>query len=442
MSKSKLGLSGQARDDLIRRFLHRKEAPAANTASLPVRTRPAAGVPDAFTRFDRFPGYQKMLVPQAAGKRLGIKNPFFRLHEGIAGATTQIGGRTLINFSNYNYLGLSGHPRINKAARDAIERYGTSASASRMASGERPIHRELEQALARLHGVEDCVVFVGGHATNVGTIGYLFGPKDLVIHDALIHNSVLEGARLSGATRRSFPHNDSAALDAILNEIRGQFERVLIVIEGIYSMDGDVPDLPRFIEIKRRHKAFLMVDEAHSIGVLGASGGGLREHAGVAGTEVDIWMGTLSKTLAGCGGYIAGERALVEHLKYAAPAFVYSVSMAPPLAAASLEALRIMQAEPERVARLHHNTARFIKLARERGIDTGLSQGYAIVPAIVKSSLKAVKLSNRLFEQGINVQPITYPAVEERAARLRFFLTSQHTEAQISTTVEALAELV
>ncbi len=440
MSQSSLGL--KAKSQLIERFLSKKARVGETASTLPTaRALSRSNVPEAFTRFDRHPGYEKMLVPKAAAARLGLRNPFFIAHDGVAGAVTRIEGREYLNFSSYNYLGLSGHPAINKAAKDAIDRYGTSASASRLVAGERPIQRELEEALADIYGVEDCVVFVSGHATNVSTIGYLFGPKDLVIHDSLIHNSVLEGIKLSGATRRGFPHNDTAALDTILAEIRGQFERTLIVVEGHYSMDGDIPDLPALIDIKRRHGAFLMVDEAHALGALGAAGKGSHEHYAVAGKDVDIWMGTLSKTLAGCGGYIAGERALVEHLKYAAPGFVYSVGIAPPLAAASLAALRLMLKEPERVARLRENTRRFLQLARLAGIDTGTSQGFAIIPAITGSSLKAAKLSNKMFECGINVQPIVYPAVEEKAARLRFFLGCPHTEAQVDKAVEMIREL-
>lgn len=437
------GLVGQAREQLVKRFLGRKSAPEANGDPGASQVFPGhPDTPEAFYRFDRHPGYEKLIVPRAAAARIGLANPFFKVHEGSAGATTIIDGRTFINFSSYNYLGLSGHPRVSKAAKDAIDRYGTSASASRLVAGERSIQRELEEELAALYEVDDCIVFVSGHATNVSTIGYLFGPKDLVIHDSLIHNSVLEGIKLSGAARRSFPHNDAGALDAILAEIRGQFERVLIVIEGLYSMDGDIPDLPRFVDIKTRHKAFLMVDEAHSLGVLGETGRGIREHFGIAGKAVDIWMGTLSKALAGCGGYIAGERALVENLKYAAPGFVYSVGISPPLAAASLEALKIMLAEPERVARLKVRAGQFLEKAQSRGIDTGLSQGYAVIPAIIGSSLKAAKISNQLFENGINVQPILYPAVEERAARLRFFVSCMHSEAQMQTAIEALASAI
>ncbi len=438
---SKTSFAQRDRAQLIERILGKKANPGATVAVPAARTTAYPSVSEVFTRFDRHPGYEKVLVPKVAADRLGLVNPFFRVHDGVAGATTRVGGREYINFSNYNYLGLVGHPAVSRAAKDAIDRYGTSASASRLVAGERPIQRALEEALADLYEVEDCVVFVSGHATNVSTIGYLFGPKDLVVHDSLVHNSVLQGIQLSGATRRSFPHNDMAALDQILGEIRSQFERVLIVIEGLYSMDGDIPDLPSCINIKRRHGAFLMVDEAHSLGVLGETGKGIREHFGVQSKDVDIWMGTLSKTLAGCGGYIAGERALVEHLKYAAPGFVYSVGIAPPLAAASLEALRVMLREPERVARLRERAQQFLQQVRASGINTGYAQGYAVVPVITGSSLKATRLSNQLFDAGVNVQPIIYPAVEEKAARLRFFLSSTHTNEEIDYTLKILTRL-
>lgn len=437
---SKSSSFSKAKSALIDRFVVKKDSDSSVLSLTPLPRKKTPKISEAFYRFDRYPAYEKMMLPKAAAARLGIENPFFRSHENINGVISTIKGKDYINFSGYNYLGLSGHPLVNKAAQEAINTYGTSASASRLVAGERPVQRELEEALAELYEVEDCVVFVSGHATGVNTIGYLFGPKDLVVHDSLIHNCSLEGIKLSGASRRSFPHNDFQALDQMLTEIRGNFERVLIVIEGLYSMDGDIPDLPKFVEIKTRHKAFLMVDEAHSIGVLGKTGRGIREHYGIAGKDVDIWMGTLSKTLASCGGYIAGERALVEHLKYAAPGFVYSVGISPPLAAASLQALNIMLKEPERISQLHDRAQYFLKLAKNAGIDTGLSQGYAVIPYHVGSSLKAAKLSNYLFEHGVNAQPIVYPAVEEKAARLRFFICSQHTEKQILQLLDKLQE--
>lgn len=438
------GLTAALKDRLIQESLERRLRKAGHEPHAAVThtraTDSVAAVPESWCRFDQHPGYQQLRILREGAARLGIANPYFRVHEGTAGAVTAMDGESFLNYSSYNYLGLAGHPAVNTAAREAIDRYGTSASASRLVSGERPIHRQLERELADLHAVEDAVVFVSGHATNVSTIGTLFGPKDLVVHDALIHNSAVVGIQLSGAKRMSFAHNDPEALDRLLSEVRMQFERVLIVLEGLYSMDGDFPDLPRFVAVKRRHRAFLMVDEAHSLGVLGDRGLGIQQHFALAGEDVDIWMGTLSKTLASCGGYVAGERALVEYLKCAAPGFVYSVGMPPPAAAAALAALRLLRAEPSRAQTLQQRGRQFLELARASGVDTGLSAGLAVIPAITQSSLKAARLSEALSRRYINVQPIVYPAVAERAARLRFFVSSEHTEEQIRATVEALAE--
>ena len=443
MSKRITGLGAQLKEKLIQQSLERRLRQADQLAQTPAPQAGVRAIPEQFCRFDQHPGYQQLRIISEGGARLGIANPFFKLHEGCAGAHTTIAGRELLNFANYNYLGFAGDPRVNAAAVAAIERYGTSVSASRVVSGERPIHRELERGLAGLYDTDDAIVMVSGHATNVTTIGHLFGPRDLIVHDELVHNSILQGIQLSGARRLPFAHNDWAALDALLARQRADFERVLIVIEGIYSMDGDYPELPRFVELRNRHKCFLMVDEAHSLGVMGKRGHGIREHFGLRGSDVDIWMGTLSKTLAGCGGYIAGEHALIEHLKFLAPGFLYSVGMAPPLAAASLAALECLHAEPERVASLQRNGQQLLQGLRSYGIDTGHSTGLAVVPAIVGSSVKATRLSAALLEQGINVQPILYPAVPEKAARLRFFVCSAHTPAELdhaaSLTAAALA---
>ena len=437
------GLTAQIKDKLIQQALERRLRQAEHGSSVALLAHPSAGevnIPQQHYSFRHHPGYQQIRIMNDGAARLGIGSPFFKLHEGIAGAVTQIGGREYINYSSYNYLGLSGHEVVAGAAKKAIDDYGTSVSASRLVSGERPIHRELEQEIAKAYGVDDAIVFVSGHAANVTTIGHLFGPKDLILHDELIHNSVLQGIALSGAKRLPFAHNDWSALDAILMEQRHQFEQVLVVLEGIYSMDGDYPDLPRFVEIKRRHKVFLMVDEAHSFGVMGNTGLGIREHFALEGGDVDIWMGTLSKALAGCGGYIAGETALVEHLKFLAPGFLYSVGMSPPLAAASLAALKVMLQQPERVTTLQARGQFFLELARAGGIDTGTSTGLAVIPAIFGGSIKTARLSAALFERGINVQPILYPAVPEKSARLRFFISCEHTEEQIRQTVQAVVE--
>ena len=438
------GLTAQIKDKLIQQALERRlrqaERNGQPTATPTRQVNDSDPPPAQHCRFDLHPGYQQIRIIQQGADRLGIDSPFFKLHEGIAGAMTRIGEQDYINFASYNYLAFSGHPAVAAAAKEAIDRYGTSVSASRLVSGERPVHRQLEQAIAEIYEVDDAVTFVSGHAANVTSIGHLFGPQDLILHDELIHNSVLQGIALSGARRLPFAHNDWQALEGILAQQRSQFQRVLIVLEGIYSMDGDYPDLPRFIAIKRRYHAFLMVDEAHSFGVMGERGFGLREHCAVDSKDVDIWMGTLSKSLAGCGGYIAGEKALVEHLKYLAPGFLYSVGMPPPVAAASLAALQCLCREPERVAALQERGRYFLAQAQAAGIDTGTSAGFAVVPAITGSSISAGRLAAVLFKRGINVQPILYPAVPEKAARLRFFISCEHSFVQLQETVSALSE--
>jgi 8-amino-7-oxononanoate synthase len=428
------GLSGAERSRLVERL---KGGVTNGKAHGPMSSGNGAAPRASFADSET---YKQMAIVRSVAQTLGIANPFFRVHGGVAGAESVVDGRACLNFSSYNYLGLNGHPRVIAAAQDAIARYGTSCSASRLVAGERPIHRELEQRLAALHGTEDCVAFVSGHATNVTVIGDLLGKTDLILYDSLIHNSVQQGAQLSGARRLTFPHNDVAAAERLLAAHRAQHGRALIAIEGHYSMDGDIADLPAFSELARRHRAWLLVDEAHSIGVLGARGRGVGEHFGLGPDAADFWMGTLSKTLAGCGGYIACRHELAEHLRYSAPGFVYSVGMPPPMAAAASTALELLAEEPERVARLHANARFFLDRAKAAGLDTGLSQGYAIVPIIVGSSIAAGRLSAALYERGINVQPILYPAVPERAARLRFFLSSEHDRNQIERTIAIMAE--
>lgn len=441
--KTSQGLASSMKDKLIQQALERRMRQTSNIATNPSLEGikgAAQTVPEQFYRFDQHPGYQQLRIMLDGAARFGLTNPFFKLHEGLAGAETVIQGNRYVNFASYNYLGYSGHPVVAEAAKAAIDKYGTSVSASRPVSGDRPIHRDLERELALLYDVDDAITFVSGHATNVTTIGYLFGPRDLVLHDELIHNSVLQGIQLSGARRLSFAHNDWEAVDRVLSDQRQHFERVLLVLEGIYSMDGDYPDLPRFVELKKRHQIFLMVDEAHSLGVMGETGKGIREHFGLAGSDVDIWMGTLSKSLASCGGYIAGEAALVEHLKFLAPGFLYSVGMPAPVAAAALAALRCLREDSERVATLQARGRQFLQLAKEAGLDTGTSTGLAVIPVITGSSLKAAHLSGALSRRGINAQPILHPAVPEKSARVRFFVSCLHTQEQIASTVAAVAE--
>jgi 8-amino-7-oxononanoate synthase len=386
-----------------------------------------------------WPEFRRLRATIDGVDRAGLRNPFFCCHDGIARDTLMTDGADCVSFASYNYLGLSGHPRVTKAAQDAIARYGTSVSASRIVSGERPVHRDLECEIAKFIGTADALVFVSGHATNVSTLGHLLGPEDLMLHDVLAHNSIAEGCRLSGASRRAFPHNDWRACERLLERTRDDYRRVLIAIEGVYSMDGDIPNLPAFIELKHRFGALLYVDEAHALGTIGRTGRGIAEHFDVDPADVDLWMGTLSKSLASCGGYIGASRPVIEYLKYTVPGFVFSVGITPANAAAALASLRVLREQPERVERLQHNAALFLKLARAAGLDTGASQATPVVPIILGNSQQVLSVAGQLLAAGISVGPILPPAVSERGARLRFFLSSEHSAEQIRFAVATLA---
>jgi 8-amino-7-oxononanoate synthase len=392
--------------------------------------------------FSQLPAHKQLRMLAAAADFYGVGNPFFQVHEGCAGAATVIKGRELINFASYNYLGLNGHPEVSAAAKLAIDRYGISAGASRLVAGERPVHRQLELKLADFFGTEDALVFVSGHATNVSAIGHLMGREDLIICDALSHNSIFEGVKLSGAARLTFPHNNIDALNALLRDHRARFKQVLIAVEGLYSMDGDCPDLRAIVQLKRDWDSWLLVDEAHSAGVLGSTGRGIAEEQGIDRSDAEIWMGTLSKTFASTGGYIAGSQALIDILRAGAPGFVYSVGLPPALAAAAHAAIQILEREPERLSRLRQNSALFLKRAREKGLQTGDAINGSVIPVPVGDSLKAVIISEKLSKRGVNAMPIIFPAVAHKEARLRFFITSEHTSEQIDAAVEAISETV
>jgi 8-amino-7-oxononanoate synthase len=410
------------------------------SATLPASSPTSASGPGTGFDFSTLPEYDILKIKKAVGDIAGIENPFYRLHDTRACETTSISNLTIINFSSYDYLGLNGHPRVMMAAKAAIDRYGTSVSASRLSAGDRPVHRDLEAALAALHGVESALAFVSGHATNMSAIGTLVGKEDLIITDSVIHNSVMEGAKLSGARLILCPHGDVKAVERALRLHRARYRRALIVVEGLYSMDGDMPDLAALVDLKSRYNAWLMVDEAHSIGVLGSKGGGIAEEQGVDPTQVDIWMGTLSKTLAAAGGYLAGSQSLIELMKYTCAGFVYSVGLSPPAAAASLAAINVMQRATWRLKKLRNNGRIFLAGAKKRGLNVGDTIGAAIIPVIIGDSPKAVALSQRLLARGYNVVPAIFPGVPENQARLRFFMTSRHNRAHIESVLDAVVE--
>lgn len=442
-----------------------REALAETAEAVKVEEPPFVPKPE-WTDPSKWRGYKDLALRLHAVEAMGLKQPYFDLHEGTARNTSIIGGREVINFSSYNYIGLSGDPRVIDEVVQAIHKYGTSVSASRVASGERPFHRQLEAELAAAHGSEDALVMAGGHATNVNTIGHLFGAKDLILHDELIHDSCLQGIKLSGAARRSFKHEDIADLERQLVELRRHYEKVLILVEGVYSMDGDITNLPEHVRLKKQHACMLMVDEAHSFGTVGRRGRGVgelfgmddpespeRERHGLVRSDVDIWMGTMSKSLSSMGGWVAGRKELITYLRYTTPGFVFAAGIPPALGQAALSSLRYMLAEPERVAQLQANSKRFWQLLKERGIDTERAVGDSpVIPVITGDSMWALKLSERLLDlgaseqsialgekgPGINAKPIIFPAVANDAARLRFFMTSLHTEEQLVYTADAI----
>ncbi|GFH62964.1 MAG: 8-amino-7-oxononanoate synthase [Candidatus Desulfovibrio kirbyi] len=374
------------------------------------------------------------------GAKMGMENPLFVCHERAAKATTLINGKEYLNFSTYDYLDINTHPEITEAVTQTARTFGTSAGASRLVGGERPQHLALERAIADLYGVEDCIVYVSGHAANVSTLGFLFGARDAIFYDGLAHNSLVQGTRLSGAVKYSYAHNDCAALEALLKKHRAKHKRALIVTEGLFSMDGNIPDIPKIIGLKQKYNCMLLVDEAHSLGVLGKTGRGVCEYFDIAPTDVDMWMSTLSKCMCGCGGFIAGSHELIEYLKYGSPGFVFSVGMPPVIAEACRKALEIMLREPERVQQLQNITKYFLEYAKSRGLDTGQAQGYAIVPIIVGESITTGILSIALLKRGIYVMPVAFPAVKEGTARLRFFLSAAHREEHVRQVLDAIVD--
>ena len=372
----------------------------------------------------------------------GLDNPFLKANEAVRGRSARVGGRDVVNFTSFDYLGLACHADVMRAAKEAIDRFGCSASASRMVGGNNTILDELDTELAAFIGTERAVVFPCGYGTNASVLGHLFGTGDLILYDELAHNSIMQGAGASKAGKRSFRHNDHEQLDGLLRDLRSQYRRVVVAIEGVYSMDGDYPDLPRFLEVKRRHDALLYVDEAHSLGTMGPSGRGICDFYGVDPAEGDLWMGTISKALGAQGGYLAGPHRLIRYLGYTTPAFVFSTACSPPNAAAALEGLRVIRREPWRVTRLRERSELFLKLAADCDLDTGTSGDTPVIPVIVGSSSRAILVSQRLLARGINARPILYPAVRESAARVRFFITAEHSEDQIVQAVETVADVM
>ena len=369
-------------------------------------------------------------------------NPYFVAHDSLIRDTSLVNGREVINLGSYNYLGLSGHPETVAAAVEAVEKYGTSASGSRVLAGEKTLYQELEEAIAAWKHTEAAVVLTGGYATNLTFIGNFCGEGDLILYDSLSHNSIVQGTQLSRAESKAFPHNDIAALESMLQNIEGKYTKVLLVVEGVYSMDGDIAPVPEFVRLKNKYHTFLMVDEAHSSGVIGENGGGVDDYFHLNPTDIDIKMGTLSKALGTCGGYIAGSRALVDYLKYSLPGFVFTAGISPPLAAACKKSVEIIRRDNHLPAKLHANIAHFVKGAKERGFDTCRAAESAIVPVMIGPDDLAFQISSEMLERGVFVPPAVFPAVAKGQSRLRFSISAAHSLEQLDRALEVLEEVM
>ena len=377
----------------------------------------------------------------AGNALLEFSDPFFAQIDRLR-AEFEAQGKHFVSFANYDYLGLANHPRIREEAKREIDGLGIGALASRLVGGERTTHKPFEAEIAEFLGMESALTLVSGYLSNVTTIAWLMsGKRDAIFIDELAHNSIVAGADGAPAQVVKFRHNDLDHLDHLLARHREEYRNVLIVVEGVYSMDGDTADLPRLLAIKEKYKVWLLVDEAHSLGVLGATGRGLAEHQGVDPARIDLIVGTMSKTLASCGGYVCGKKQVIDWFRYTLPGFVYSVGLSPVILAAARTALRLMQEETWRIAKLADNAELFRTVAHEAGFSTGPAIGRGVVPILFSSDVETMWASQHLLENGYYVPPVVRIGVPKDGPRLRFFFSANHSEAEIRGVIQMLRDM-
>jgi len=347
-------------------------------------------------------------------------------------------GRDVINLSSNNYLGLTTHPRMREAAIQAVRSLGVGSGSVRTIAGTMDLHMELERRIAAFKRTEASVVFQSGFAANAGTVSALLGKGDLILSDELNHASIIDGARLSRADIKVFPHRDVSALERLLEETR-EVKRRLVITDGVFSMDGDIAPLPKIAALARAHGAIMMIDDAHSSGVLGRAGRGTVDHFDVHG-QVDVQVGTLSKAIGVLGGYVCGSKSLIDYLYHRARPFLFSTSHPPAVAAACLTAFDVLEEEPERIERLWANTKRFKAGLKRLGFDTGTSET-PITPILVGEADLAMRFSDRLFERGVFAQGIGFPTVAKGKARLRTIVTATHTDEDLDRALSILGDV-
>ena len=357
-----------------------------------------------------------------------------RILESRQEAESKFDGRSVVNLSSNNYLGLTTHPKLVEAAIQAIRDYGVGSGSVRTIAGTMAIHMELERRLAEFKKTEAVVVFQSGFTANAGTVSSILTKDDVVISDALNHASIIDGCRLSRAAIKVFPHKDVAAARTILEELPAA-QRKLLITDGVFSMDGDLGRVPELCDLAEEFGCIMMVDDAHASGVFGANGRGTIDHFNMHG-RVDIQVGTLSKAIGSLGGYVAGSRNFIEFLYHRARPFLFSTSHPPSVAASCLAALDVLEQEPEIIDRLWDNTRFFKAGLVSMGFDTGLSES-PITPVIAGEGSRAMKLSDRLFEEGVFAQGIAFPTVARDKARVRTIVTATHTRDELQFALDA-----
>ena len=359
------------------------------------------------------------------------------VEEMLDDSKVRVGGRVMGMYASYSYLGLVGHPRINEAAKKAVDRFGTGTHGVRTLAGTLILHKELEETIANFKHAEAAVTYTSGYATNLTVISTLMGRGDYVFSDKLNHASIVDGCLMSGSEFRRFRHNDMVHLEGLLKNAPADVAK-LVIADSVFSMDGDIIDLPKMVELCRQYRAWLMIDEAHSVGVLGKTGRGIEEHFGL-GDVIDIKMGTLSKTIPSVGGYVAAKKDIITYLRHASRAYIFSAALPPAQAAAANEAFKVILDEPWRIERLNQNTRQFIGGLKSMGFDTMLTET-AIVPVLCGDDDTAFAMTREAQHNDVFVLPVVSPAVPEGLARLRATVTAAHEPGEIERAMDVIGE--
>jgi glycine C-acetyltransferase len=355
----------------------------------------------------------------------------------LPGMKVRVNGREMGMYASYSYLGLVNHPRINEAAKKAVDKFGTGTNGVRTLAGTLTIHNELEETIADFKHAEAAITYTSGYATNLTVVSTLMGRGDYVFSDKLNHASIVDGCLMSGAEFRRFRHNDMAHLEGLLKNAPADVAK-LVIADSVFSMDGDIIDLPKMLELTKKYNAWLMIDEAHSIGVLGKTGRGIEEHFGL-GDVIDIKMGTLSKTIPSVGGYVAARKEIITYLRHASRAYIFSAALPPAQAAAANESFKVILDEPWRIERLNENTKQFIGGLKSMGFDTMLTET-AIVPVLCGDDDAAFAMTREAQHNDVFVLPVVSPAVPEGLARLRATVTAAHEPSEIERAMDVIGE--